>query len=66
MPVPISPIPAPGFKLVSGKSKPTEGEYHVQFRNSLVDEEHVRRPDSLRWIHIGCAWDVVAVKRLDR
>lgn len=64
MPVPTKPIPADGFVMISGKRKPMDGEYHVQFRNGLVDEDYRRTPASMRWIHIGCDWDIVSVKRV--
>lgn len=64
MPVTRREVPAPGYRLISGKRTPTEGEYHVQFRNGLVDEDHKRTPGSMNWIHNGGAWDIVAVRRL--
>ena len=64
MPVQRREIPAPGFVKVSGRSKPMDGEWFVQFRNGLVDEDYRRTPASMRWIHTGCDWDIVAVKRL--
>lgn len=50
--------------MVSGRNKPMDGEYHVQFRNGLVDEDYHRTPASMRWIHTGCDWDIVAVRRV--
>lgn len=64
MPCAAKPIPAPGYRLISGKRKPTEGEYHVQFRNGLVDEDFKRTPGSMNWIHDGSDWDICAVKRV--
>lgn len=64
MPVPTKPIPADGYQLVSGRQKPMDGEYFCQFRNGLVDEDYRRTPASMRWIHNGSDWDIVAVKRL--
>ncbi len=63
MPVPIKPVPAPGFKLISGKRKPTEGEYHVQSRNGLVWEDRTYGPEHLNWLHTGSDWDIAAVRR---
>ena len=64
MPVETKPIPAPGYRLISGKRAPPEGEYMVQYRNGLVDEDYRRTPASMRWIHTGCDWDIVAVRRV--
>jgi len=36
----------------------------VQYRNGLVDEDYRRTPASMRWIHTGCDWDIVAVRRV--
>lgn len=63
MTLPAQPIPAKGFTLISGKRKPSEGEYTVQFRNGYVDDKHRYGPNQLRWVHDGSDWDVVAVKR---
>ena len=65
MPSPTKPIPALGFTLISGKRAPTDGEYFCQFRNGLVDEDFKRTPQSMRWVHDGGDWDIVAVKRVD-
>lgn len=61
--LPIHPIPAPGFHLVSGKrSPPNDGrEYQVQFRNGWVDQ-HKYTAGQLKWKHEGHDWDVLAVK----
>lgn len=59
-------IPAPGFRTISGKRNPPDGEgvkYWVQCRNGWVDELGpwpVRGP---RWTHNGSDWDIVAVRR---
>lgn len=63
MSLPTQPIPAPGYRLISGKRKPPEGrKYHVQFRNGYVDEKHTYEAPQLVWIHDGGTWDVVAVR----
>jgi hypothetical protein len=64
MPVYAKPIPAPGFKVISGKRKPTDGEYFCQFRNGLIDEDHKRTPGSMVWLHTGSDWDIVAVRKV--
>lgn len=64
MPVPFRDIPAPGFVIVSGKRAPQDGEWFVQYRNGLVDEDHKRAPGQMNWIHTGHAFDIVAVKRV--
>lgn len=67
------PIPAPGFRLISGKRNPPDGEnvrYVPQFRNGIVSE-HSWPVRSLagfpgpRWVwgEEPDDWDVVAVKR---
>lgn len=65
MPVPFRDIPAPGFVIVSGKRAPQDGEWFVQYRNGLVDEDYKRMPDAMNWIHGGSDWDIVAVRRAD-
>jgi len=62
--LPTHPIPAPGFKLISGKRAPPKGErkYQVQFRNSYVDDKRTYTAAQLRWTHEGHDWDVVAVR----
>lgn len=64
MSLPTHPIPAPGFKLVSGKRGPRnkDQKYHVQFANGYVDAKHSYSASQLRWDHTGHAWDVVAVR----
>ena len=64
MSLPTHPIPAPGFKLVSGRQGPRkkEAKYMVQFRNGFVDQKHSYTAAQLRWTHEGHDWDVVAVK----
>ena len=55
--LPTDPIPANGFRLISGKRSPPKGDkrYEVQFRNGYTAAE-------LRWIHDGSDWDVVAIR----
>ena len=68
MNLPTQPIPAPGFKLVSGKRGPRRKEqsYHVQFRkNGYIDWKHTYTADQLRWTHDGSDWDVLAVREAD-
>ena len=62
--LPVQPIPAPGFRMVSGKrSPPDDGrEYQVQFRNGFVDDKHKYTARQLKWKHEGHDFDVVAVK----
>lgn len=64
MSLPTHLIPAPGFKLVSGRQGPRkkEAKYMVQFRNGFVDQKHSYTAAQLRWTHEGHDWDVVAVK----
>lgn len=62
--LPADPIPAAGFKVISGKrSPPDDGrKYQVQFRNGYVDRKHEYTAGQLVWKHDGGCWDVVAVK----
>lgn len=62
--MPFREVPAPGFRLVSGKrSPPDDGkEYTVQFRNGYVDDKHKYTAKQLVWIHDGGPFDIVAVK----
>lgn len=62
--LPTEPIPANGFRLISGKRSPPKGDkrYEVQFRNSYVDRKHSYTAAELRWIHDGSDWDVVAIR----
>ena len=57
-------IPAPGFRLVSGKRSPPKGEqqYFIQLRNGFADERISYLPSQLRWIHDGGSGDIVAVR----
>lgn len=64
MPVTRREVPAPGFVIVSGKRPPKDGEWFVQFRNGLVDEDFKRTPQGMNWIHNGGPWDICAVKRI--
>lgn len=55
-------MPAPGFRLVSGKRGPAGGEkYWVQLRNGWVDELGPWPANGPRWTHDGGEFDVVAV-----
>lgn len=65
MSLPIQPIPAPGFRMVSGKRSPPKGErqYHVQYRNGYVDR-WTYTAAQLVWLHAGHDWDVVAVREV--
>ena len=62
--IPAEPIPAPGFRMVSGKQSPPDNgtKYEVQFRNGYVDRKHTYSAGQLRWKHDGSDWDVVAVR----
>jgi hypothetical protein len=62
--LPLDEIPAPGFRLVSGKHRPlNQGQkYQVQFANGYVDRKHEYTASQLKWIHAGHLWDVIAVK----
>jgi len=66
--LPVDPIPAPGFRLVSGKQGPKDQtmKYQVQFRNGYVDRSNVYTARQLVWIHDGSPFDVVAVKEADQ
>lgn len=60
-------IPAPGFRLVSGKRGPPAGDnvrYQVQFRNGFIDQNNTYTAGQLRWKHDGSDWDVVAVRKV--
>jgi hypothetical protein len=65
MPLPADPIPAPGFKLISGKKAPPDDgtEYEIQFRSGWIDRARTYTARQLVWKHDGSAWDVVAVRR---
>lgn len=64
MSFPVDPIPAPGFRRVSGKrSPPDDGKkYEVQFRNGYVDRKNTYTAAQLQWKHGESDWDVVAVR----
>jgi hypothetical protein len=64
--LPSHPIPAPGFKLVSGKGGPRkkDAKYMVQFRNGWIDEGHEYTAAQMVWVHEGRDWDIVAVKEV--
>ena len=61
-------IPAPGFRLVSGKQGPKDQtmKYQVQFRNGFVDRANAYTASQLVWIHDGSPFDVIAVKEADQ
>lgn len=65
MSLPVSPIPAPGFKIVSGKQGPPDngGKYQVQFRTGYVDDKHEYTAGQMIWKHDGSSWDVIAVRK---
>ena len=65
--LPVDPIPAKGFKLISGKRSPTRSErkYTVQFRSGYVDRKHEYTAEQMNWIHDGGPWDVVSVKEVE-
>lgn len=62
----IEPIPAPGFRLISGKRNPSasDGGYWVQLRNGWVDRLGPWPAEGPRWKwgERPCPFDVVAVK----
>jgi hypothetical protein len=67
--LPVEPIPAPGFRMVSGKQGPRkpEAEYEVQFRSGFVDRKNVYTARQMVWVHDKnkpSAWDVVAVREV--
>lgn len=64
MSLPTEPIPAPGFKTISGKRKPPANDqrYEIQFRNGYVDRKHSYTAEQLVWLHDGGPFDVVAVR----
>lgn len=66
--MPLDPIPAPGFRLVSGKQGPKDQtmKYQVQFRCGRIDKSNVYTARQLVWIHDGSPFDVVAVKEADQ
>lgn len=63
--LPSKPIPAPGFVMISGKRKPNEGTYNVQFRNGWICKQQAYGPGQMNWIHDGGPWDVVAVQKVE-
>ena len=66
--MPMEEIPAPGFKLVSGKRRPpNDGKlYHIQLRNGFADMDHRYAAHQINWIHTQSGGDVVAVKEADQ
>lgn len=67
MGLPLDPIPAPGFRLVSGKQRPRDEtmKYQVQFRNGFIDRANTYTASQLVWIHNGNPFDVIAVKEAE-
>lgn len=61
----FAPIPAPGFKLISGKRAPPDDgtEYTIQLRTGFVDRAHRYTARQLVWIHDGSGGDVVAIRK---
>lgn len=59
----IEPIPAPGFRMVSGKrSPPRDGKrYFIQLRMGFADRRVSYTAEQLVWQHDGSSGDVVAV-----
>ena len=58
------PIPAPGYRKVSGKRRPPRSlgdRLFCQIRNGICDPQPWP-VDSVRWVHDGTTGDVVAVK----
>lgn len=57
-------IPAPGFRLVSGKRNPKDDgkQYHIQLRNGFADMNHAYTAHQIVWIHAKSGGDVVAVR----
>jgi hypothetical protein len=66
MSLPTDPIPAKGFKLVSGKRNPPDdgSKYEVQFSNGYVDRRNHYTAPQLVWLHSGSPWDVIAVRKV--
>jgi hypothetical protein len=62
----IEPIPAPGFKPITGKRNPPDNGkgYWVQLRNGWVDElgPWPARGPRWKWGEQLCPFDVIAVK----
>lgn len=52
----------PGFKPVSGKRAPSEGEWHILLRCGFCDTRIAYAPEQLRWTHDGGSGDIIAVK----
>ena len=63
----ISPIPAPGFRLITGNRNPPASAkgYWVQCRNGWVDRLAPWPAEGPRWKWSNRPddWDVIAVKR---
>jgi len=66
--LPADPIPAKGFKLVSGKRNPPDDgtKYEIQFRSGFVDRKNAYTAPQIRWLHRDppCSFDVVAVRKV--
>ena len=64
----IEPIPAPGFRMVSGKRKPPASmgsELWCQIRTGWVDRFGPWPVETTRWIHDQTAGDVVAIMEVE-
>jgi len=62
------PIPAPGFRLISGKRKPPKAlgdRLWCQIRTGWVDTFGPWPVSTTRWIHDGTDGDVVAIKTVE-
>lgn len=59
-------VPAPGYRPISGKRAPKQGEkYWVQFRNGWCDLHgpYPSKGPRWRWESKPNDWDIVAVRR---
>jgi hypothetical protein len=65
----MQPIPAPGFREISGKRRPPASmgdELWCQIRTGWVDMHGPWPVETTRWKHDGSAGDVVAIKQVER
>lgn len=53
----------PGFKPISGKRAPSDGEWFIALRCGFVDQRIAYTPEQLRWVHDGGPGDIIAAKR---
>lgn len=72
----IKPIPAPGYKRISGRRNPPRGDgdkrYFVQYRNGIIDERYTLPARTERGLQTQWKWpqdsdwafDIVAVKEV--